>query len=88
MPYGMVGQVTRRQVLVQLDDVQIAMLDRLADAADQSRSGLIRRAVDLYVRAVDEGLADVVYAEAYERQPEDLEEFAGLRSAGLYAWPD
>jgi predicted transcriptional regulator len=84
----MVGDVARKQVLVQLDDAQIAMLDRLADVSEESRSGLIRQAVDLYVRAVDEGLADVAYAQAYERQPEDLEEFAGLRSAGLHAWPD
>jgi predicted transcriptional regulator len=74
--------------LVQLDDAQIALLDRLANASDQSRSGLIRRAVDLYVLAVDEGIADAAYAEAYRLQPEDVEEFAGLRSAGLLTWPD
>jgi predicted transcriptional regulator len=84
----MVEDMARKQVLVQLDGAQIAVLDRLAEASDESRSGLIRQAIDLYVRAVDEALADVAYAEAYERQPEDLEEFADLRSAGLHAWPD
>jgi len=84
----MVGPMSRKQVLVQLDDAQIAMLDRLAGAADESRSGLIRRAVDLYVQAVDEGIADVAYAEAYRLDPEDLEEFEAMRSAGLPAWPD
>jgi predicted transcriptional regulator len=84
----MVAAVVRKQVLVQLDDAQIGVLDRLAAASDESRSGLIRRAVDLYVQAVDEGIADAAYADAYRFHPEDLEEFAGLRSAGLLAWPD
>jgi predicted transcriptional regulator len=84
----MVERVARKQVLVQLDDAQIAVLDSLTTASDESRSGLIRRAVDLYVHAVDEGLADAGYAEAYRLKPEDLEEFAALRSAGLLAWPD
>jgi predicted transcriptional regulator len=84
----MVAAVARKQVLVQLDDAQITVLDRLAAASDESRSSLIRRAVDLYVRAVGEGIADAAYADAYLLHPEDLEEFAGLRSAGLLAWPD
>jgi len=84
----MVSDVARKQILVQLDDAQITLLDRLSNASDQSRSGLIRRAVDLYVLAVDEGIADAAYAEAYRLQPEEVEEFAGLRSAGLLTWPD
>jgi Ribbon-helix-helix protein, copG family len=84
----MVGAVARKQVLVQLDDAQVAALDRLASAADDSRSELIRRAIDLYVSAVGEAVADVRYAEAYERVPEDLEEFAALRGLGLEVWPE
>jgi hypothetical protein len=84
----MVRSVTRKQVLVQLDDAQIKVLDDLAAASDESRSGLIRRAVDLYVRAVDEGVADLAYADAYRLEPEDLEDLAGLRSAALSVWPD
>jgi hypothetical protein len=83
----MVARVARRQVLVQLDDAQVAVLDRLADAADDSRSELIRRAIDLYVEAVGEAVADVRYAEAYLRLPEDLDEFAALRDLALGTWP-
>jgi len=78
--------VTRRQVLVQLDDAQVVVLNRLATASDDNRSELIRRASDLYVKAVGEAVADIRYAEAYERVPEDLEEFAGLRA--IAAWPE
>ena len=84
----MIGRMARRQVLVQLDDAQVAALDRLAVAADDSRSELIRRAIDRYVEAVGEAVADIRYAEAYERVPEDLEEFAGLRAISAEAWPE
>jgi Arc/MetJ-type ribon-helix-helix transcriptional regulator len=83
----MVRRMARRQVLVQLDDAQIARLDRLA-AADASRSELIRRAIDLYLEAIYEGVADLRYADAYRRMPEDLAEFASLREQGLAAWPE
>jgi len=83
----MVTRVARRQVLVQLDDAQIARLDRLA-AADESRSELIRRAIDLYLEAIQEGVADLRYADAYRLTPEDLSEFEGLRQLGLVAWPE
>ena len=78
--------MARRQVLVQLDDAQVSALDRLATAADDSRSELIRRAIDLYVEAVGEAVADLRYAEAYGHVPEDLDEFSGLRAAAT--WPE
>ncbi len=84
----MVARMARRQVLVQLDDAQIAQLDRLVAGGEDNRSGLIRTAIDLYLDAVAEGLADVRYAEAYRRIPEDLDEHAGLRALALEAWPD
>jgi predicted DNA-binding protein len=84
----MVTRMSRKQVLVQLDDAQVARLDVLSDAVGDSRSGVIRRALDLYLDAVDEGIADVRYAQAYQRMPEDLDELAGLRSIGLSVWPD
>jgi predicted transcriptional regulator len=84
----MMPPVARKQVLVQLDDAQVAALDRLAASADDSRSELIRRAIDLYVVAVGEAVSDLRYAEAYGRVPEDLEEFAALRSVALEAWPE
>jgi predicted transcriptional regulator len=80
--------MARRQVLVQLDDAQVAALDRLASATDDSRSELIRRAIDRYVEAVGEAVSDIRYAEAYERVPEDLEESAGMRTLAAGAWPD
>jgi predicted transcriptional regulator len=84
----MVTRMSRKQVLVQLDDAQVARLDVLSDTVGDSRSGVIRRALDLYLDAVAEGVADVRYAEAYQRVPEDLEDLAGLRSLGLGAWPE
>ena len=84
----MVARMARKQVLVQLDDAQIAQLDRLVAGGEDNRSGLIRRAVDLYLDAVAEGLADVRYAEAYRRIPEDLDEHAAVRALALEAWPD
>lgn len=84
----MIGRMARRQVLVQLDDAQVAALDRLAVTSDDSRSELIRRAIDRYVEAVAEAVADIRYAEAYERVPEDLEESAGLRAISAEVWPE
>jgi hypothetical protein len=80
--------MARKQVLVQLDDAQVAALDRLADVADDNRSELIRRAIDLYVLAIGEAIADVRYADAYRRTPEDLDEFDDLRMLGASAWPE
>ncbi|TMK35238.1 MAG: ribbon-helix-helix protein, CopG family [Actinobacteria bacterium] len=84
----MVTRMTRRQVLVQLDDDRLIALDHLAEARAQSRSSVIRQALDLYLEAIDEGVADLRYAAAYRRIPEDLEELAGLRALGLAAWPE
>jgi Ribbon-helix-helix protein, copG family len=84
----MVHAMARKQVLVQLDDAQLAALDALAADIDRSRSGLIRDAIGLYLDAVAEGVADVRYADAYARMPEDLAEHEGLRALGLGAWPE
>ena len=80
--------MARRQVLVQLDDAQVAALDRLATASDDSRSELIRRAIDLYVEAVGEAVAVLRYAAAYGLVPEDPEEFAWLRALASGSWPE
>lgn len=77
--------VARKQVLVQLDDTQVAALDRIV-GAERSRSELIREAIDLYLRAVDERLQDLRYAEAYRLAPENLDDDAALRA--LQVWPD
>jgi metal-responsive CopG/Arc/MetJ family transcriptional regulator len=83
----MVADVGRKQVLVQLDDTQVDVLDRIGEALDESRSELIRRAIDLYLEAVREEVADARYAEAYRRIPEDVGASTELLAAGLAAWP-
>jgi metal-responsive CopG/Arc/MetJ family transcriptional regulator len=77
--------VARKQVLVQLDDAQVAALDRIVEA-ERSRSELIREAIDLYLRAVAERLEDLRYAEAYRLVPENLDDDAALRA--LQVWPE
>lgn len=84
----MVLDMPRRQVLVQLDDAHVAALDQVARGFDESRSELIRRAIDRYLEAVHEAVEDLRYAEAYRRLPEELDEDAGLRALALAAWPD
>ena len=80
--------MARKQVLVQLDDAQVAALDHVATSLDENRSELIRRAIERYLEAVDEAVADLRYAEAYRRLPEDLTEDAGLRALALTAWAE
>jgi metal-responsive CopG/Arc/MetJ family transcriptional regulator len=84
----MVVRVARKQVLVQLDDRLVERLDRLTGPMDASRSDLIRRAVNLWLDALDEAEADVRYAEAYKRIPDDLEEHEAWLPAQLEVWPE
>ena len=84
----MMTHMARKQVLVQLDDGQVAALDRLARTAADSRSELIRRAIDLYLEAAGESVADLRYADAYRRMPEDPAELEGLRALSASAWPE
>jgi len=77
-------QMARKQVLVQLDDAQVAALDRIV-GAERGRSELIREAIDLYLQAVDERRQDLRYAEAYRLAPENLDDDAALRA--LQVWP-
>ena len=48
-PYATLSPVTRRQVLVQLDDALVDELDARARRAGVSRSELIRRAIAGYL---------------------------------------
>jgi hypothetical protein len=84
----MMPDMARVQVLVQLDDAQVEQLDTVAATVDDSRSELIRRAIDLYLEAVDESVADVRYAEAYRRIPDDPAELDALRTLAASAWPE
>jgi Arc/MetJ-type ribon-helix-helix transcriptional regulator len=84
----MLRTVTRKQVLVQLDDRIVDRLDRLTGPLDASRSDLIRRAVNLWLDALDEAEADVRYAEAYRRIPDDLAEQEAWLPLQLETWPE
>jgi len=84
----MLRAVARKQVLVQLDDRIVSRLDRLTGPMDASRSDLIRRAVNLWLDALHEAEADVRYADAYRRIPDDLEENAAWEALGLETWPE
>jgi Arc/MetJ-type ribon-helix-helix transcriptional regulator len=84
----MVPAVARKQVLVQLDDLIVDRLDRLTGPLDASRSDLIRRAVNLWLDALDEAEADVRYADAYQRIPDDLQEHEAWEALQLETWPE
>jgi Arc/MetJ-type ribon-helix-helix transcriptional regulator len=84
----MVARVARRQVLVQLDDLLVRRLDRLTGPMDASRSDLIRRAVNLWLDALDEAEADVRYAEAYRKIPDDLADNAAWEALAFETWPE
>jgi Arc/MetJ-type ribon-helix-helix transcriptional regulator len=84
----MLRAVARKQVLVQLDDTIVSKLDRLTGPLDASRSDLIRRAVNLWLDALGEAEADVRYAEAYRRIPDDLKEHEAWEAVQLETWPE
>lgn len=69
MPYHMV--MSRREVLVQLDDELVERLDRLARAEQTSRSELLRRGAAAVLEAAEQVAADRALQEAYRRVPQD-----------------
>jgi metal-responsive CopG/Arc/MetJ family transcriptional regulator len=79
--------MARKQVLVQLDDAQVDELDALLTSKDDSRSELIRRAIDLYLGAVRSQVEDLRYADAYERLPEDPGELDAMHAIAASNWP-
>jgi hypothetical protein len=84
----MLQPVPRKQVLVQLDDRIVERLDRLTGPMDASRSDLIRRAVNLWLDALAEAEADVRYADAYRRIPDDVKEHEAWEALQLETWPE
>ncbi len=66
MVYPMV--VTRKQVLVQLDDEQVERLDRLAEREGTSRSELLRRGAAAVLAAAHAGLSVHEYSPASVKQ--------------------
>ncbi len=69
MSYHMV--VSRKQVLVQLDDELVERLDRLAAESGTNRSELLRRGARAVLEAADLAAADAELVEAYRSQPVD-----------------
>ena len=63
--------VARRQVLVQLSDELVALLDERAAKAGQSRSDLIREAIQCHLAADREAAIDASIVEAYTRVPQE-----------------
>lgn len=69
MMYHMV--MSRREVLVQLDDELVSRLDELAAAQGVSRSELLRRGALAVLEAADTERADRELQDAYRRIPQD-----------------
>ncbi len=69
MSYHMI--VSRRQVLVQLDDDLVERLDRLAEREGTNRSELLRRGAAAVLAADEVAEADRSLRDAYRRVPQD-----------------
>lgn len=73
--------LSRVQTLVQLNDGLIALLDARAAREGTSRSHLIRRAIELYMREDTESALDAAMVAGYTAQPADPPEAAMVRRA-------
>lgn len=63
--------MSRREVLVQLDDELVAQLDGLAVRLGTNRSELLRRGAQAVITAEEWAEADRELVAAYRRQPAD-----------------
>jgi metal-responsive CopG/Arc/MetJ family transcriptional regulator len=86
MLYRMV--MSRREVLVQLEDDLVASLDAVAAARGMNRSELIRTITSAFLNALDEAEADAELVAAYTARPQDPAEIAALTQMALETWPD
>jgi metal-responsive CopG/Arc/MetJ family transcriptional regulator len=73
--------MARRQTLIQLDDARISALDQRAAKSGQSRSELIREAVDLLLGTGHAAAVDAAIVAGYERCPATEFEAWALDSA-------
>ncbi len=81
--------MSRKEVLVQLDDDLVDRLDRLANTQGISRSALLRRGAAAVLEASDLAAADRTLQEAYRRVPQDpalVASAAKLASATVPEW--
>ncbi len=69
MEYDMA--MSRKEVLVQLDDELVDRLDRLAAQQGTNRSELLRRGAVAVLAAAEAAMADRELQEAYRRVPQD-----------------
>lgn len=78
----------RREVLVQLDDDLVERLDRLAQAANTSRSELLRRGASAVIEAAEQTEADRSLRDAYKRVPQDPALVASARRLAAETAPE
>jgi metal-responsive CopG/Arc/MetJ family transcriptional regulator len=64
--------MSRKEVLVQLDDELVSRLDELAAAEGTNRSDLLRRGAVAVLEAADLTLADRELQEAYRNVPQEI----------------
>ena len=81
--------MTRREVLVQLDDELIERLALIAEAQGTNRSELLRRGARAVIEAEETLAADAALFDAYRRLPPDpalIESAAHLASRTVPSW--
>lgn len=81
--------MTRREVLVQLDDELIERLAQIAEAQGTNRSELLRRGARAVIEAEETLAADAALIDAYRRLPPDpalIESAARLASRTVPSW--
>ena len=79
--------MTRKQVLVQLDDELVNDLDTLAARLGVSRSELIRRSARAFVVSLENAEKDRVFAKGYSRQPADPDLVASFEQIARETMP-
>lgn len=82
------GSMGRREVIVQLDDVLVSRLDRLASEEGTSRSELLRRGASAVLMTAEEAQADLGLQEAYRRVPPDPAVVAAARRLAAQTAPE
>ncbi len=79
--------MTRREVLVQLDDDLVERLDSLATRLDTNRSELLRRGAHAVLEAEDLAAKDRQLQTRYRRQPADPALVASARRLAAQTAP-
>jgi metal-responsive CopG/Arc/MetJ family transcriptional regulator len=80
--------MSRRQVLVQLDDSLVADLDALAARTGTNRSELIRRGARAVLDADAEAAADRQMQAAYRRTPQEPDLVDAARRLAIETMPE